>query len=141
MNKQKLIGIDPDCVKSGLAMIDYCGVKTFKNLTFFNLFDYLKDNLDAHVYLEAGHQNKSNWHLKNANPKVAARIGNNTGANHEVGRKIIEMLEYLKIEYTLCKPNKKTRKLNAKNFIMQTGIKERLNQEQRDAYMLIHGRD
>lgn len=135
-----LIGIDPDVDKNGVAFI-YKDVIDLLNLNFFELFDYLKiaksKPKELLVVVEAGWLNKSNWHTnKKGSAALNAKIGNNTGRNHEVGRKIIEMLEYLGVQYKLVKP--KTSKINSKMFHRITGIKKS-NQEQRDSYMLIHG--
>lgn len=140
MNKL-LIGIDPDVDKSGVA------IKSKKNISlhnwgFFELFDNLltlkKEGAQMLVIVEAGWLNKSNWH-KNDKGSAAlnAKIGSHTGANHETGKKIVEMLEYLKIIHQLIRPSQS--KVNAKLFKMITKIEQRTNQEQRDAYMLIHG--
>lgn len=139
MNKV-LIGIDPDTEKSGVAW--YISKDSFRlfNLTFFELFDSLKDiETESLVYIEAGWLNKSNWHkVANGSAAINASIGLRTGANHEVGRKIIEMCEYLEIEYVLVKPTKS--KVNSETFNKITGHKGRSNQEQRDACMLVFGK-
>lgn len=146
MSKQKiLVGIDPDVEKNGVAYKNG-DVIDLQNLSFFELFDYLKlqkefsenNKIPLMVFIEAGWLNKSNWHQqKNASAAMNAKIGNNTGRNHETGRKIVEMLDYLNIKYLEIKP--KESKVNARLFKMITKIKKRTNQETRDAYMLIHG--
>ncbi|MDO6737075.1 hypothetical protein [Wenyingzhuangia sp. 2_MG-2023] len=131
-----IAGIDPDVDKSGLATIESKEVKLM-NLTFFELFDFLKENRPLLVVIEGGWLNKGNWHKdEDGTAAVNAAIGNNTGRNHETGRKIVEMLIYLEIPHKVTKPT--TSKVNARLFKMITGIKIRTNQEQRDAYMLIH---
>lgn len=132
-----LIGIDPDVDKSGVA------IKTEKsivllNLSFFDLFDKLKtfDTENTKVVVEGGWLNKSNWHTKSKeNDKFNAEIGRRTGANLETGKKIVEMLVYLKLKHTIVRPSKM--KVNSSFFKKITGI-ARSNQEQRDAYMIIH---
>tara|TARA_R110002012_G_scaffold321174_1_gene547892 strand:+ start:3164 stop:3610 length:447 start_codon:yes stop_codon:yes gene_type:complete len=135
-----LIGIDPDIDKSGVA-IDNCSTITLCILRFFNLFDMFKElkslDIPMLVVVEGGWLNKGNWHKKKeGSAALNAKIGSHTGANHEVGRKIVEMLEYLEISHKVVRPTKS--KVNAKLFKMITGINKRTNQEQRDAYMLIH---
>lgn len=141
--KKIYIGIDPDCHKSGVANIDDENNIILNNLTFFDLFDYLQfqknkiafEKNELIVVVEAGWLNKSNWHTSQKfSSSVNAKIGNSTGANHETGRKIVEMLEYLNIKYELKKPI--ASKVNSLIFSKITGIK-RSNQEQRDAFMLI----
>lgn len=136
-----LIGIDPDIDKSGVA-INHCGEITLQVLRFFDLFETLKtlklQDIPMLVVVEGGWLNKTNFHTKKqGSAKLNAKIGNHVGANHEVGRKIVEMLEYLNILHRVIRPTKT--KYNAKLFKMVTGIKEVTNQEKRDAYMLIHG--
>jgi hypothetical protein len=143
MIKEKIIiGIDPDVEKSGVAV----KCKTFiklSNLSFFQLFDllnaYKETRKNIEVYVECGYLNGSNWHKKiNQSASINAKIGERTGANFEVAKKICEMCEYLKIEHVKIKPTRS--KVNAEFFKQITKIETRTNQEQRDAYMLIHGR-
>lgn len=145
MTKELIVGVDPDVYKSGVA----CYIKRTNKLecsalTFFQLFDYLqfdKNNINK-VVIEAGWLNsKSNFRGgKNAN--INARIGKNVGSNHEVGRKIVEMCEYLNIDYKIVKPLKKTwkgegGKITHDEFVKITGIIGRTNQEMRDAALLV----
>lgn len=139
------VGIDPDVSKSGVAVWDVLKKNLeLDNLKFFDLFQnlvYLKNKFGERlkVIIEAGWLNKSNWHaVKGGNSSINAQIGQRTGANHEVGKKIVEMCEYLQIEYELIKPTKS--KVNAEFFKKITGLKCRTNQEQRDAGMLVFGR-
>lgn len=137
-----LIGIDPDVDKSGVAIME-SGKLTLKNLTMFELFDELTfiKSLDVNVkiYIEAGWLNKTNWHTSGKmNIATVAQIGARTGANHETGRKIAEMCEYLKIDYELVRPTQS--KVKAIFFKQLTKYQGRTNQEQRDAAMLIWGR-
>lgn len=132
------IGIDPDVDKSGVAVKNKDGI-VLMNLRFFDLFEYLKTTKilygDMIVVIEGGWLNKSNWHKKqNGSAALNAKIGSHTGANHEAGRKIVEMCEYLEIKFRVVRPSKS--KVNTQFFYKLTGIK-RSNQEQRDAYMLI----
>ena len=134
MNNIVKIGIDPDVEKNGVA-IKHDGKLTLHNLKFFELFDLLKTYPNAQVVIEGGWLNKSNWHTKrNGSAALNAKIGNHTGANHEVGRKIVEMCEYLDIDYRVVRPTKS--KVKSDLFHKITGIKKS-NQEQRDAAMLI----
>lgn len=142
MKDKFLIGVDPDVEKSGIAIIDGNNV-TIDNLTFFQLFDYLKFYKEKErkltVYVECGFLNKSNWH-KSAGKSAAfnAKIGEYTGANFETAKKICEMCEYLNIPHVKVKPT--SSKKDSDFFKKLTGITTRTNQEQRDAFMLIYGR-
>lgn len=145
--ENNFIGIDPDVTKSGVAFYEaISGKLEMSNLAFFALYDYLvfaKNEKQGHqsikVIIEAGWLNKSNWHAaKNGSAAINAQIGQRTGANHETGKKIVEMCEYLDIEFELIKPTKS--KLDSKTFNAITGTIGRTNQEQRDAAMIVFGR-
>jgi len=143
MNKV-LIGIDPDVKLSGIAICTEFKSLYLKNLTFFELFEELTkfkrhNYLSVEIYIEAGWLNKSNWHkVINGSSNINAQIGQRTGANHETGKKIVEMCEYLGLKYNLIKPTKT--KVDAITFNKVTNYKGRTNQEQRDAAMLVVGR-
>lgn len=143
MTKSKfIIGIDPDVEKSGVA-IQKDGNIEVKTLSFFEIYDYLKFYQfrieKPIVYIECGYLNKSNWHVNSTtNNRVSGQIGQRTGANHEVAKKLCEMCEYLGLEHIKIKPT--SRKLDAKTFKQITGITSILNQDQRDSVMLIYGR-
>lgn len=102
-----IIGVDPDCSKSGVCILNK-DLKTVhpKALEFFDLFALLhfeKENIEK-VKIEGGWLNKmSNWHGAE-NVFTAAKIGKNIGANHETGKKIVEMCEYLRIPYIVSRP-------------------------------------
>ena len=139
-----IIGIDPDVDKNGVAEIDG-EVMQVSAMKFAPLIYYLNDKKsvgDIIVLIEAGWLNQSNWHLySRMTIQKAAQIGNATGRNHEVGRKIAEMCEYNKIPYKLIKPLKKVwkgrdGKITAEEFEKFTGLKGRTNQEMRDAGLI-----
>jgi len=139
------IGIDPDVDKNGVAWYDSNNKELeLTNLTFFELFDFLSEQTlkenKIKVIIEAGWLNKSNWHkVTKGTSNINTQIGQRTGANHEVGKKIVEMCKYLELPFETIKPTK--RKLNHKQFQQITKIIEkRTNQEQRDAGMLVWGR-
>lgn len=142
-----VIGIDPDTDKSGVACINKKD-KTFAlhTFTFFELFDFLEQNKEfiKEVRIEASWLiKKYNWHENTKGVGVAAKLGANTGANHETGRKIVEMCIYKEIPFLQVHPLKKCWKgLNGKithNEIakMVPNFPKKSNQEQRDALLLI----
>jgi len=142
MTEKILIGIDPDVTKSGVAFKTKKEIR-LSNLHFFELFEALarlrkeNDKDKIQVFVECGFLNKGNWHKTNGSNSVNAQIGQRTGANHEVAKKIVEMCDYLDIESIPVKPTKS--KVNADFFRQITKIEKRTNQEQRDALMLIWG--
>lgn len=106
------IGIDPDTTASGVAIFNsrtnqyeaYCRKKFFE---LFDLFDNLvKYGYNFEVVIEAGWKNPSMMHnIKGyATRNKSAKIGANVGANHETGRKIVEMCQYFGFEPWLLTP-------------------------------------
>lgn len=137
------VGIDPDVDKSGFAIWKDKEL-AIKKLRFFEIFDELSSiqktflTYDLVVVIEAGWLNKkSNWHNENSNTRMASKVGINTGANHETGRKLVEMCEYLSIPYHLVVP--KSSKVDAITFEKLTKYHKRINQDMRDAAMLVFG--
>jgi hypothetical protein len=139
---QKLfIGVDPDVAKNGVGFWYKDRKKLeLETLTFFELFDCLK-NLKIRnqiiVIIDAGWLNKTNFHVLGTNKRVNGKIGEHVGANHEVGKKIAEMCDYLGLEYRLNKPRSK--KVDKETFEKITGYTGITNQEKRDAGMLVFG--
>jgi hypothetical protein len=138
-----IIGIDPDCKKSGVAEYEsetqYFDVRT---MSFFELYEHLNRNMERIVLarIESGWLNeKSNFHGSYGQSKRAGeRIAKNVGANHETGRKIAEMCEHLNIEYELVRPLG-TKDIDHFTFKRMTGFRGRTNQDMRDAGMLVYG--
>lgn len=141
MNKI-FIGIDPDVEKNGVA-IWYPKTKQLElnNLKFFDVFELIKAmkiRNEIIVTIDAGWLNKSNFHVIGTNKNVNGKIGERVGANHETGRKIAEMCDYLGVAYELHRPTRS--KVNKEVFKQITGYKGRTNQETRDAGMLVYGK-
>lgn len=150
--KHLILGIDPDTDKSGICTYwKENGQRRFKlySLTFFELFDYLIANKHEIkiVIVEAGWLvKKSNYREKYSKTNVSTKIGKDVGSNHEAGRKIVEMCDYLEIPCTAVRPLKKSwkgtdGKITHKEFINLTGTDlKRTNQEERDSLLLVWGR-
>lgn len=139
------IGIDPDVKESGVATYVKGNDLLLDCFTFFDLFSYLlaqtriNEDYNICVVIEAGWLNKGNWHtVSNKSKSHSAKIGGYVGANHAVGKKIVEMCEYLEIDFELVKPTRS--KVNAATFKETTGYQKRTNPEKRDAGMLVYGR-
>lgn len=138
------IGLDPDVDKSGFSLINGEHYELHA-LSFFDVFKRFKELILLHgkeritVYIECGFLNKSNWHKKvNQSASANAKIGERTGANFEVAKKLCEMCEYLGLKYIQVRPTRT--KLDAATFKQLTKITKRTNQEERDSFMLIFGR-
>ena len=95
------------------------------------------------VVVEASWHDTHNWHLSwRDSAGIAARKGYDEGRNHEVGKKIIEMLNHYGIEVVEKRPLRKIwqgkdRKITHREITAITGWdKKRSNQEERDAMLL-----
>lgn len=149
MRYQNVIGIDPDCDKSGVAFLHTSSRKLeIKNLSFPLLLEYLKyckqysvSNGETYiVVVEAGWLNKKSCYHK-AQGRGAEKIAKDVGANHETGRKIIEMCRYLGVNVDYIAPLRKCwkgpeGKITHKELAAFTGIGGRTNQDERDAALL-----
>lgn len=109
----RIIGIDPDVEKSGVAILtlEPYSIK-LKSMSFSEIVDFAYDSVadkdDMRFVVEGGWINHSHFHLSNATRAyMAARMGNDVGRNHETGRKIIEVLEHLGYDVVVQKPLKK----------------------------------
>lgn len=152
-----IIGIDPDCDLSGVATYNP-DTKTLwaDTLPFPLLIDFIdfkakslrEQGRDIIVVVECSWASSHNWHLAPRDTKsVAARKGYDEGRNHEVGKKIVEMLTHHNIKVREKTPLKKVwrtkdRKISHE-LLMQlaenAGLKvafNRSNQEKRDAALL-----
>ena len=146
-----VIGIDPDVDKSGVAfLIVETRIIVVVSPTFADLLDYLrktrdiltKDGRSFVVVVEAGWLNKAHWHVgKGGSAARAAAIGNHTGRNHEVGRKIVEMCRHYGIEVVEQPPLRKMwkgrdGKITHEELQHLAIIMDKTNQETRDAALL-----
>ena len=135
LEKTLRIGIDPDVHKSGVAVWDGNDFTHLQTMKFFDLFEYLCFQVNSidQVVIEAGWLNKkANWHGGNKN--TSQRIAGNVGRNHETGRKIVEMCEYLELQYRLVQPRRS--KFSRELFERTTGYSIK-NQDVIDAAMLV----
>lgn len=144
-----IIGIDPDKDKSGVAELHVATKEmTVTNLSFPLLLDYLlrvrtqmvEAKQTFQVVVEAGWFNKKSC-FHTAQGKQAEKIAKDVGANHETGRKIVEMCKHWGIEVMEHAPlvkdwKGKDRKISAPEFEQVTGVKGRTNQDGRDAGLL-----
>ena len=140
-----------DVDKSGVAfLIVESRIIEVSNLTFADLLDYLRTERDKAkesgkflvVVVEAGWLNKAHWHVgKGGSAARSALIGNHTGRNHEVGRKIVERCRHYGIEGVEQPPLRKMwkgkdGKITHEELQHFTGITGKTNQETRDAALL-----
>jgi len=137
----KFIGVDPDVDKSGFSVWD-SERKEFDHVGQFEFF-VLLDRIDSlrplgiKVVVEAGWLNKkSNFHGRKGQTKaVGEKIAKAVGANHQIGKLVVQYCNENKIKVSLVIP--RTKKLNSKEFSRLTGYKKRTNSEMRDSAMLV----
>lgn len=150
MKYDVIIGIDPDVDRSGVAYLDThtLDIKAV-SLDFPNLIDYLvyahgalsAQNRKLVVVVEASWQVvKSNYHAHYG--RAGEAIARKVGANHQVGKLIIEMCQHKNIECEEMYPLKKMWRgkdgkitdSELKQFCKLS--KSRTNQEERDACLI-----
>lgn len=135
-----ILGVDPDLLASGLAISTDGVITSYQTISFPDLMDYMNFDKDRikKVVIEAGWLNKkSNFHARSGQSKsVGERIAKNVGENHATGKLICAMCEHYGILVHLVRPTSK--KLNASEFERLTGISKRMNQDMRDAILLIY---
>lgn len=134
-----IIGIDPDLIKSGVAILgDSLELKTLTFAETVELFRTQQDQIKK-VVIEAGWLNsKSNMHGRIGQRKtVGERIAKNVGENHATGKLLVEMAKSFDLNVVEVRPTRT--KKNAEEFRRITGYMGRTNPEVRDAGMLIWG--
>ena len=150
--KRIIYAIDPDVDKSGIAMVNmqarcvHASTMTFPELIKFltlQVPQHIKEGMIVEVVVECSWDSEHNWHMRTGiNHRKAASLGYDEGRNHEVGRKIVEMLEYHQIEVKLRRPLRKIwkgpgGKITHEEMTQICGwVHKRSNQEERDAMLL-----
>ena len=150
MRTDVIIAIDPDVKASGVAVLDIPKrTVEARAMPFPELLEMLlvvsRWSVPCRVIVEGGWLvAKSNYHY--ARGKGGERIAKNVGANHETGKKIVEMLEHWGIQHEVVHPLKKCWRRKDKkisrdelnSLLRGMGIKEmgRCNQDMRDAVLI-----
>ena len=151
-----IIAVDPDVTKSGVTALDVTSksLSTYA-MSFPDLIDFIysfPEKESIHIAVEAGWLNrKSNFHGYYGNR--GERIAKDVGANHETGKKIVEMCEHKGYSVSLVKPLEKRWKgsrgkithpelesvLKGRRIALN---KKRTNQDERDSILIaIHQYD
>jgi len=141
-----LIAVDPDVDKSGVAVLNVATQRIeVLSMTFPELLDYLCNakvlSPNLKLYVEAGWLNKkSNFHGQTGNR--GQRVAKNVGANHQVGKLIIEMAKHYKIDVSQVPPLRKCWKGKDGKITQEEieyfipGFPKRTNQDSRDSALL-----
>lgn len=150
---KQTIAVDPDSENSGVAIISDDRTLLYSALRFPNLIELFQDvakdeerKYSTRIVIEAGYLNaKSNWH-NHTNTRVASRVGENTGRNHQTARLLVEMARHYKLITVEAKPlikrwrghDGKITKEELNLLLSKNGFQpiKRTNQDVRDAILL-----
>jgi len=129
------IGIDPDLIKSGVAVYRNKSLESLSLMYLWEVFAYIKEH-NPIVVLEAGHTVKKFWHGGAGKGTQAAK---NVGANNAIGQLIEQYCTVNGHKVILVKPQGYSR-IKHEQFVKITGWKTRTNPETRVAALLVWGR-
>lgn len=139
------IAIDPDTDKNGVATIWDTDEITAQRLSFAEMLHYIKEQAknapSLVVVVEAGWVHKKSNFRSTASKHAAEKIAKNVGANHQVGKILVECLQWEGVQVVEEPPLKKcwrgsNGKITQEELFNVTGFKGRTNQEERDAVLL-----
>lgn len=153
-----IIGIDPDCDRSGVAAIDMVTRELqVYTMTFPELVQHLTclaaaglEGRRILVAVEASWNTEANWHGggRDRGRAYSASLGYDVGRNHETGRKISEMAQAYGLDVEEKRPLRKywkgrDGKITHGELVsllegsgVWYGLGGRSNQEERDAALL-----
>lgn len=149
-SKKVIVAIDPDVQQSGVAQIQD-GVISVSRMSLIGIVEYLQTLKICYSHLtvvvEAGWKNKATWHLFQVSNAKAAFIGRAVGANHTIGKQIVEVCKHFGINVVEQKPLRKrwsgsNGKITHEELaeVLKTyklqGFLKRTNQDERDAALL-----
>lgn len=137
------IGIDPDFVKNGVAVVQGEKILSLESLCFVELIEYIKTTCakDAVIKLENPSAIKPLFGAKAKNKRsIREKICQDVGKCKATGSLIQQVLESQGYKVKLVKPLKGPVKRQAKNdavyFNKLTGWKGRSNEDKRDAALV-----
>ncbi len=141
------LGIDPDVEASGFAVYSKQDKKLVlvKSLRFFELYETLiqysliamKAPTIAHIE-GAWLKEKSNWHFDNQRKGVGENIAKKVGANHQVGKLLVEACIKHDLSFIVREPRKPIFE-NADYFKKVTKWHEQTNKDSRSAANYVFG--
>lgn len=139
-----VIGIDPDLVKSGVAVVEKGRVVDLHSPDLFDLMDMAMEwkALGAHFVIEDVESMRPTFpRALKGGSRVAqiAKISQNVGQVKAIARVLRAYMDRIGADYTMCKPlggTAKAAKRNADLFRNLTGWTGRSNEDTRDAAML-----
>lgn len=139
------IGIDPDVVKSGVAIMQEGEYTNLFSISFPELTELMQlhgSNDEVLFVVEDVNANKPTFRKKSADKEAAKhKISQDVGMVKGVARIIVDMLNHHKCNYEMVRPLKgqlKAAKNKPEYFKRLTGWEGRSNKDTRDAAMLIY---
>lgn len=144
-NQGLVIGIDPDLVKSGVAVSFNGSLSQLYALSFPELLEFAKDKHAEHgnrveFIVEEVEADKTTYQRAGMNQNKMRKIAQNVGQVKGVKRVLVECLQHEGIPVRLVKPlkgaYKKKAKTDAKFFNQLTGWSGSSNEDNRDAALL-----
>lgn len=135
-----IIGIDPDLVKSGVAVVVDGKIITLDTMSFFDLCNFIDEHKHQAVFhVEDVEINKPVFTRPGISPASMKKIAQNVGMVKAVARLLMEHLEETEANYKMIRPLvgpiKKAKK-DAEFFNRQTGWTGKSNEDKRDAGLL-----
>lgn len=142
-DRRLVVGIDPDLVKSGVALVENGVLTKLDALPFHDLITWFaRDVRDrgALVIVEDVETDSTTYHRGGTNSKGHAKIAQNVGMVKGVKRVLVECLLAEGVNVVQVKPLRGPVKNRAKDdaayFNKVTGWSGRTNEDKRDAAML-----
>lgn len=135
-----VIGIDPDLVKSGVAITQSGRLLELHAMEFFDLIKLIDERADDAVFvLEDVEASKTVYERPGVKQKGMKRIAQNVGQVKAIARLLRQYMEGCGANFKMVRPlrgNAKKAKNDAKYFKKITGWTGRSNEDKRDAAML-----
>lgn len=134
-----IIGIDPDLVKSGVAVTVDGQIITLDAMRFFDLCRFIDEHKHQCVFHLENVESSRAVYQRNVNQSGMRKIAQNVGQVKAVCRLLVEYLDGAGANYKLIKPlvgHVKKAKNDAEFFNRLTGWEGRSNEDKRDAALL-----
>lgn len=134
------IGIDPDLVKSGVALVDGQKILELHALSFYDLTKLIEQYPDAHYVVENVEYDETTYTRPGTSVPAMKKIAQNVGMVKGAHRIILQWLYGKGCNVTSVRPLqgivKKKAKGSAKYFNQITGWTGSSNEDKRDAALL-----
>lgn len=134
-----IIGIDPDLVKSGVAVTAGGRILTLDAMSFFDLIGFIDEHKHQAVFHVENVEYCKAVYQRNVNQAGMRKIAQNVGQVKAIGRLLAQYLEDAGADYKMIRPLvgpiKKAKK-DAEFFNRQTGWVGKSNEDKRDAALL-----